>query len=300
MNTATDNIFRLNTKNPEAVISIVDESLEMNPGIRCDLLAGLSPSEFTLALLDRKQNKFLALEVFQNSGPSDTFKLTSWLETILGKSILLKNYSFKNTSVGFLNEQSTLVPSALFRAEDAAKYFHFNLNADDATIHSEPVRAFDSINVFGVPKTLTETMNHFFGNYSLHHHSTALLEGIHLSFKKSNEKLFFLNIRKEYVDIVVTEGKKLIFINSFNYKSIDDLIYYVMFVCDRLQLNPETVSTWLMGDVERESAIYNLLYKYIRNISFAKRPDVFNFSYVFKEIPSHFYFNLFSLALCES
>ncbi len=300
MNSHTDSIFRLNTKNPEAVISIVDESLEMNPGIRCDLLAGISSSELTLALLDKKQNKFLALEVFQNSGLSDTFKLTSWLETIPGKSILLKNYTFKNTVVGFLNEQSTLVPSALFREEDASKYFHFNLHADDAMVHSEPVRAFDSVNVFGVPKPLTETMNHVFGNHHLHHHATALLEGIHFSFKKSGEKIFFLNIRKEYVDIVVTEGKKLIFFNSFNYKSIDDLVYYVMFVCDRLQLNPEMVSTWLMGDVERESAIYNLLFKYIRNISFAKRPDVFNFSYVFKEIPSHFYFNLFSLALCES
>jgi hypothetical protein len=300
LNSATDNIFRLNTKNPEAVISILDESLEMNPGIRCDLISGISSSEFTLASLDRKQNKFLALEVFQNPDPSDPVKHAAWLKTIPGKSILLKNYNFKNISVELLNEQSTLVPSALFREEDASKYFHFNFNAGDSAIHSQPVRAFDAVNVFGVPELLNETMNHLFGNYDLHHHSTALLEGIHLSFKKSGEKLFFLNIRKDYIDIVVTEGKKLIFFNSFNTKSIDDLVYYVMFVCDRLQLNPETVSTYLLGAVERESAIYNLLYKYIRNIRFAPRPDVFSFSYVFKEIPSHFYFNLFSLALCES
>jgi hypothetical protein len=298
LNSATDNIFRLNTKNPEAVISIVDESLEMNPEIRCDLVSGISSSEFSLALLDKTQNKFLALEVFQNPEPEkNNF---SWLVTIPDKSILLKNYNFKNVSVGIQNRQTTLVPSALFNEDDAAKYFHFNFNQDDATVLSEAVHGFDAVNVFGVPKLLAETMKHLFNGYHLHHHATALLNGIHLSFKKSGEKFFFLNIRKENIDIVVTEGKQLIFFNSFNYKSIDDLMYYVMFTCDRLQMNPETLSMVLMGEVERESAVYNLLYKYIRNLSFASRQDIFNFSYVFKEIPSHFYFNLFSLALCES
>ncbi len=298
MNTATDNIFRLNTKNPEAVISVVDESLDMNSGIRCDLLTGISSSELTMALLDKKQNKFLALEVFQNPEPSkNNF---GWLVTIPGKSIILKNYNFKNVSVGVQNSHATLVPSALFREDDAAKYFRFNFNEDDATVHSEIVRGFDTVNVYGVPKLLTETMNHLFSSYHLHHHSTALLEGVHLSFKKSGGKLFFLNIRKEYIDIVVTEGKQLIFFNSFHTKSIEDLVYYVMFVCDRLELNPETLSLVLLGEVERESAVYNLLYKYIRNITFSARQEIFNFSYVFKEIPSHFYFNLFSLALCES
>jgi hypothetical protein len=297
LNSATDNIFRLNTKNPEAMICIMDESLEMNPGLRCDLLSGVSASEVSLALLDRKQNKFLALEVFQNPDPSQE---ASWLKAVSEKSILLKKYQANNTVVEVLNGLSTLVPSALFREEDAADYFHFNFNEGDSTVHHEPVRAFDAVNVFGITRPLSESVNHLFGNCRLHHHATALLEGIHLSYKKSGEKLFFLNVRKEHLDIVVTEGKKLIFFNSFITKNIDDLVYYVMFVCDRLQLNPETVATYLLGDVERESAVYNQLYKYIRNVRFIARPDVFDFSYVFKDIPPHFYFNLFSLALCES
>jgi len=69
--------------------------------------------------------------------------------------------------------------------EDASKYFQFIFNVDNATIYWKHVRAYDAVNVFGVPKLLTETMNALFDNYHLHHHSTALLEGIHLSFKKS-------------------------------------------------------------------------------------------------------------------
>lgn len=300
MHTATENIFRINTKNPEAVISIVDESLEMKNELHCDLYSTVSANEFSLALLDRKQNKFLALEVFQNKETNGSTKQIEWLKEISGKSILLKKYKLKSATVAIVNELTTLVPSALFRKEDAEKYFHFNFHGVDAVILSENIRAYDSVNIFGLPEKINETLNQIFDQPAIHHHSTALLEGVHLSFKKTNEKTLLLNIRNRYVEIVVTEGKKLIFINAFQYSTIDDLIYYVMFACDRLQLNPENVLTSVMGEVERESDVYKLLYKYIRNLNFAMRPTVFDFSYAFKEIPAHYYFNLFSLALCES
>ncbi len=300
MNPATENIFRLNTKNPEAVICIVDEALEMKNSIRCDLISSVSANEFSLALLDRKQNKFLALEVFQYPGENDSSKYSAWLNGMPSKSILLKNFEFKTVAVSVANEESTLVPSALFKKEDAEKYFQFNFNRAPANIYSENIRAFDMMNVFSVPASVNDCINHLFDNPSVHHHSTALLEGLHLAVRKSNEKLFLLNVRNGYIDIVVTEGRKLTLVNSFPYNNVDDLVYYVMFVCDRLQLNPETITTFIFGEAEKESAVHSMLYKYIRNIQFASRKNIFDFSYVFKDIPEHFYFNLFSLALCES
>ena len=300
MNSSTENIFRLNTKNPEAVICIADELLEMKNSVRCDLLSSISANEFSLALLDRKQNKFLALEVFQHSVENDSPDYSEWLNGMPGKSILLKNFEFKTVTVSIANGENTLVPSALFRKEDAEKYFQFNFNNIPAHIYLENVRAFDMVNVFSVPPTISESVNHLFDNPSIHHHSTALLEGLNLAVKKSNEKLFMLNVRNGCIDIVVTEGRKLILMNSFSYNSVDDLVYYVMFVCDRLQLNPENIATFILGEVEKESAVHNMLYKYIRNIRFVSRKNIFDFSYAFKDISEHFYFDLFSIALCES
>jgi hypothetical protein len=299
LDTTTDNIFRFNTKNPDAVISVMDESLELNRDTRCDLYSGISSSEFSLALHDRKQNKFLAMEVFRNE-LSDPSQQVQWLHEVSGKSDLLKKNKFRTTTVSVINEFTTLVPSALFQKEDAEKYFHFNFDAKEVKVHSETIRAFDVVNVFAVSGPMVKAMDQIFDEPVIHHHTTALLEGVHLTFKKSNEQKVLLNVRREYVDIIVTENGKLVFINSFNCRNADDLVYYVLFVCDRLQLNPETVSMYVTGDVETESALYMLLYKYIRNISFAPGYDVFEFSYVFKGLPSHHYFNLYSLALCGS
>ena len=218
----------------------------------------------------------------------------------MAKSSLLKKQTFKSVHVAVVNEWATLVPSALFRTEDAEKYFQFNFSAADVNIHSEKIAAYDLVTVFACTKSLEETLNRIFDSPVLHHHSTSLLEGIHLAIKRTNDKTLLVNVRSGFIDVLITEGKKLIFMNSFPCRNSDDLCYYVMYVCDRLQLNPEMISMYLTGDIQEESTEYQLLYRYIRNIKFFAGPAVFDFSYVFKEIPGHIYFNLFSLALCES
>jgi hypothetical protein len=292
LNSATDPIFRLNTKNPDAVISIIDESLEINANLRCELLASISSKEIALALFHKKQNKFLALEVFQLHETS--------LPEIPGKSSILKRGNYSSVSVEIINELSTIVPAALFHQQDAEKYYHFNFGSDDLLIQAEPITSYDAVNVFASSREFSESLNSLFGKHQVHHHAAVLLQGIHLSFNKMNGKLLVVNIRQDYIDIIVTEGKQLKLINSFNYKTTEDILYYVLFVCDRLQLNPESTQTYLMGQIEKESAAFHMLYKYIKELTFASHPGTFEFSYLFGEIPAHYYFNLFSLPLCES
>ena len=296
MNSAANPIFRLNTKNPDAVISIFDDSLELNGRVRCDLFASVSSAEFALTLFDKKQNKFLALEVFQKPNEKDV----DWIRKIPEVSLILKKKMYQSVSVQVINELTTIVPVALFHEEDANRYFNFNFNAGESLLKTEMIPAFDAINVYALPESLDAFIQQVFERPVVRHHFTVLLEAIHLSYKKFNEKLLLIHVRPGYVDIVVMEGKRLFFINSFHYKTIDDLAYYVMFVSDRLQLNPETISTFLMGQVEAGSALFHLLYKYINNVSLAPRPDMYEFSYVFDEIPEHFHFNLFNLVLCVS
>jgi hypothetical protein len=298
VNSAADNIFRLNTKNPDAVISLIDESLEMNNHLTCDLFASVSSSEVSLALLDKKKNKFLALEVFQNA--STGISEEKWLNDIPGKSIILKNLKYKSAAIAVANEFTTLVPSALFREEDVAKYFQYNFNRSDLHVHAEKISSFEAVNVFALPHSFEDSLNKFAERPVIFHQATALLSGVNLLFRKIHEKILVLNVGKSTVEIVVTGGRRLIFSNAFSYQSMEDLAYYVMFTCDRLQLNPETISTYVFGSVEKDSAVYRLLAKYIANIRFGARLNSYEFSYVFKDIPDHFYFHLFSLALCES
>jgi hypothetical protein len=61
-----------------------------------------------------------------------------------------------------------------------------------------------------------------------------------------------------------------------------------------LQLNPENIEVILLGEVEKNSEIYSIAQKYIRNLKFGERNDNADYSYQLQTLPKHLYFTLFN------
>jgi hypothetical protein len=93
---------------------------------------------------------------------------------------------------------------------------------------------------------------------------------------------------------VVLEGKNLLFYNTFNYHSAEDFIYYLLFVCEQLHLNPEKTELQLLGEIEKNSAIHLITQKYVRHVQFGERADQADYSYQLQALPKHSYFTLFN------
>ena len=87
--------------------------------------------------------------------------------------------------------------------------------------------------------------------------------------------------------------------NAFKYKTKEDFIYYLIFVLDQLKLNPEEIELVLSGLIDKNSKLFEMVYKYVRNITFPPLDASYNYSYIFNDIPSHQYSNLLNLFLCE-
>jgi hypothetical protein len=68
---------------------------------------------------------------------------------------------------------------------------------------------------------------------------------------------------------------------------------------EELQLNPESIEMTLLGEIDKSSSIYEVLYKYIRNIDFIERNDFYSYSYAMDELPAHFFYNLLNVGSCE-
>jgi hypothetical protein len=85
--------------------------------------------------------------------------------------------------------------------------------------------------------------------------------------KNKEEKLAFVHIQKEHFELVIVKNQELLFFNSFQYTTPEDFIYYLLFTCEQLQLNPETVNVHLLGSCTEDDAIYKMAFKYIRNCS---------------------------------
>ena len=67
------------------------------------------------------------------------------------------------------------------------------------------------------------------------------------------------------------------FYNIFEYQTKEDFIYYILFTLEQLELSTDKTNVSLLGDINKQSELYKILYTYVRNIVFfnSKNP-IFN------------------------
>ena len=99
--------------------------------------------------------------------------------------------------------------------------------------------------------------------------------------------------------ITVVKNQQLELYNTFNYQTSEDFIYYLLFVLNQLNIKNDETTIRLTGEVDKNSAIYDMLFKYINTIEFCELPNDLNYSYVFEQTQKHYHYSLFNLYLCE-
>ena len=283
----------------DTTVQIFDPALEKKTAGLCDLIIAIENTSVQLALIEKKTNRFLALEVF-NIEMIEDFDWKNYFENISRKSTILKKYEFSKVKICLTSLQFTLVPESLLHPGDEQTYFKLNFkNHSNLEVKHSHINAFSLFTVYGIEKDLQTVLSHLFQDPKIIHHSEILLQSILRIGRSDTNKKLLLNIRKNDIDILIAEGKKVILMNSFNRNSEEDVLYYLLFTCEQLNIDTENISVYLAGEIEPESALYKLLYKYVRKITFVNHDRTLFFGEIFEEIPDSFYYTLFNLPLCE-
>ena len=288
---------------PDQIIKIVnkyDEALNKADSEKYKLSIQLSLDGFSFCIFDENTNKFLSIESvsIENSNRVDIscslikqfFLAHSWL-----------NLKFKSTNIIYETQKSTLIPSPLFDETEKNTYSDFNFTPEeDHCVYYDKLTGLDAFNLYTVPVQIKNTLNELFPDHKLLSHCGSLIESLWILYKNLPvQKRVFVNVRNSYLDIVITEGKKLLYFNSFTYTTKEDFIYYIIFVLEQLDLNPEEIELIFSGFIDKNTELFDIVYKYVRNVQFPKLTNTFRYSYIFNDIPSHYYFNLLNITLCE-
>lgn len=268
-------------------INLVDELFDANKSNDYHLSILRSASGFAFAILDTKKNKYLALQ----DAPTLIEVIDLILQLPLGRGATV--------SCSVAHNKFTLIPSSLFDDENKKSLLGFNheIKAEEE-IFSNTLHNLEAKNIFTVSKSLVAEIRRQFPNANFIHSSTSFMEGLLVEHKNNSGKKVFANFYSDYFELVILEGKELLFSNAFRHTTPEEIAYYILFVYEQLNLNPETIELILSGEIEKIENEFALLYTYIRNVKFATRPDGFKYSYKFEEIPSHKFFSLFTQYLC--
>lgn len=259
------------------------------------LVLQIGGEQLTLAVLDNLTNDFLAFEqyVFRKAGSERALaeqldKLTSEHEWLTG--------GFKRVDAMVVTERFTLVPAAFFDSTRTAEYLRFNHPVSDTdSVLNDVLRNAEARNVYAFEAKLERSLKKISSSVRLRHHLSPLIERSLSVNKNKPGRRALAHVQQQRFDLVVSDGGNLLLANTFTYQTSEDFIYYLLFACEQLKMNPEKMELEIVGEVETDSAIASLAKKYVRNVSFGQRPVDARFAKGFEQFPAHFHHNLFSL-----
>ncbi|MDJ1502328.1 DUF3822 family protein [Xanthocytophaga agilis] len=262
----------------------------------------LSKDGFRISVVDTHASRCLWLEERHFSALLQKEQLLEQLELLYEEHEFLKAGFWQKIKVSVKNQFFTLLPSSLFYKEHARKYLqlatHTLPESYEVLYYRHPHS--EMVNVFAEERKVIEwfRQNYPARNVEFVHYSSALVEGVFHTEPVPVRSVTVL-VESSHLTIAVTNGKVLEYCNTFFYVSANDFLYYVMLVFHQMQLNPEVHKVTLYGEISPESAIFEQLYKYIRNVVFGHKPSTLKFSYLFDELYDHRYFDVYNIYLCE-
>jgi len=274
--------------------SFIDESFDGKKAASYQLIILAGMNDIHLSVNERAKNKFIALEKYQFENTYNFDLAAELLEQLFKESDLI-GHAYHSVICSISNNLSTLIPSALFENDRKKMYLGFNtsLQGNEAILVDE-IRSLDSKNVFAVPFSVKSKLDAQFSNIRYHHSSSPLIDSLVTDHKNKDGKRLFVHVQQTHFEVVVIDNRSLLFYNTFNHFSPEDFIYYLLFVCEQLQLNPETVETFLLGDIEKDTPLYTMAHRYIRRLKFGERTDGADYSYQLQTLPKHFHYTLFN------
>jgi hypothetical protein len=253
-------------------------------------------------ILDTERNTFVTLADFRLPVPPRTPEvLYAELVKLISEEEALKK-AYPSVVLGLDTPQHTMVPSPLYDPMQNSKYLEFNFGMTaHGQVRTDQLEEIDAFNIYGIPKGLLDIVRENYRDAAVVHRSSAFIRAIYNHRKINSESQgVYLNVKEQSIDLASIEGKRLVFFNSYTFSGKEDILYYILYAMEQLNLSADNVKLYISGMLDTESESHRLLGQYIKQLSFADRLNLWNYSPLLEQSPAHRYHELYALALCGS
>lgn len=243
-----------------------------------DLSIQVNLNGLSFCILNRSTNTIEYLNRLHFTSKLSAFDVLNRLKAELSSNKIFTD-DFDDVLIIHQNELATMVPSELYNSTFKADYLKFNakiLRTDH--IAEDEITVNKSINVYVPYVNVNNYIFETFGEFVFKHASSILVDSILQRHIKENGPCVYLNVNFNSLEYVVVNNKQLQLYNYFEFQTKEDLIYYILFVFEQLSLDTETTPVFLSGQINENDEYYNVIYKYVRHVSFMDFSHNFNAS----------------------
>ncbi len=267
----------------KALIEIILEDLVAE---NTNLYFELSEKSIAYFFKDKESNEIKGFSVYHSSKKeiADAFQ-----EVLEANTTLKKNYN--KTVFSFSLDECLLMPAEYYNAGNNRQALELMYgDVEEGIILTDEIKEKKIYSVYRIPETLHKIVAGHFPDAIFIHQYTVLLK---TDLERDLLKVIFYS--NKIVVHLFQNGKTKI-IQSYTYKTAEDVVYHLLNITQ--QFNATGMEVRLYGMIEKESALFNELYKYFLNIDFDMQ-SIPGFSInMAGEYPLHYFSYLFSIASC--
>ncbi|MEO5945632.1 MAG: DUF3822 family protein [Chitinophagaceae bacterium] len=214
-----------------------------------------------------------------------------WQELIDSNPIF--STSFYEVLVAFDFSESLLVPYKEFKSEEADALLNISYGVNSlSTVISESITGWQLYNIYAIPVEVKDWISQKFPTARFWHQYSL---DVRNSLAASAEGNLLVDFRKNEFVVIASGRSHILLTQTFEYTTPEDVLFYLLKICNQFSLSRETVQLQLSGLIDKQSSLYKELYQYFIKIDF--RNAQWNTG---AEYPAHFFTSLNDLAKCVS
>lgn len=233
-----------------------------NQDLRLSVQIALTGLSFLQTDLDGKLVDLVEKTFEQAMTPED---LLFELSVVLDQPGWNRDYS--KIDVVYATDTATTIPAALFDPDKASEYLKFNTRIlSNDFIDHDKLDSLDLIVVYVPFVNINNYLFERFGSFEYFHAYTLLLKQVQQLVGHSKQPMAYVHILPDLFQCILMDQGKLVLINQFRYQTPEDFIYYLLFCLEQHGLDPNSIATTLMGQIDLEDPLYEIAYRYVRNV----------------------------------
>ena len=282
---------------------IQDEIFDPSQLDKYCLLVTIGIRDCHICVLSVEGKKCLLIESYDLEGIRTVKDRLKLLHQLFSSHLFIRGGFWKEIKFSIKGHKFALIPRRLYSKESAPHFFSLNstLNPTYERLYAHLHKHYEMVNVFAADHKLINWIQKLYPSksVSIAHQSSALIEGGRLLHKDQTGKAMLFLMDKKVLHILVTEKNRLYYYNQFAVQESSEFIKYVVLVFKELGMNPKASPVTLYGNIPGNSTYVTELRKYIHDLKLGKRPRFIQYPYPFDDIPSHHYFDLLNICLCQ-
>lgn len=208
------------------------------------------------------------------------------------------NRSYRETHCYYHFPEAVIIPQSKFSissAEDFLSLIYGESNRDDMK-YDTLLSGDQMVNAYRVKKSLHEWVGRQFILYQPHHVYSKILDDL---FAKKLSETAFVKIQfySDHIIVALTHNQKLQLIQSFQYRSEEDILYYVMNILRQFKIDAANAHMEISGQLDLASVLYQQLAKQFGSISVETIDPANAAAFTHAGYPSHYFTPFYKLSV---